>query len=211
MSELKLEVGKRYLRRDGKITDPLCYYYGSLSNPFYDIKYQESYNAKGRWNDIDRASDLISEYVKPKNNDFIDALKYALIGVYPEQIKKEEKKMKKEPLKVGDRVRVYSYLVNPLNEKIIHSYIGHIEVICDNKKCYIKSEYGSHQEWLRSCVRIKPKKKNMVIKDGGALIEKYQQTGMLTICTFKFDESREGELPKINTPVEITLKWNSDT
>lgn len=66
---LIVEVGKRYFRDDGAITNPLAVntHENSKDYPFYDTKYLFRYSLKGKSMDGWRHnSDLVSEYIEPE-------------------------------------------------------------------------------------------------------------------------------------------------
>jgi hypothetical protein len=65
MSKLKLEVGKRYVRRDGVVTEPLRAG-KSLSYPFFNPASSEMYTDTGSYINETTSSpkDLVSEYVE---------------------------------------------------------------------------------------------------------------------------------------------------
>lgn len=66
---LKLEVGKRYVRRDGDITAPLLPS-GDQAFPFCDPCQMHTYTAEGMWGLIGTSRhDLIAEYVEPALQD----------------------------------------------------------------------------------------------------------------------------------------------
>ena len=46
---MKLEIGKRYVRRDGKATGGLFERDISTNYPFYDEVYDETYTEEGKW------------------------------------------------------------------------------------------------------------------------------------------------------------------
>ena len=61
---MKLEPGKRYVRRDGEVTGPLVRY-ESRKYPFYDHAECEVYRPNGRyWDHGEEPEDLISEYIE---------------------------------------------------------------------------------------------------------------------------------------------------
>jgi len=61
---LKLEIGKRYRRRDGIVTEPLVES-GNSTFPFYDPQHRTAYTATGKFfpDGEDHSSDLIDEVV----------------------------------------------------------------------------------------------------------------------------------------------------
>lgn len=71
--ELDLEYGKRYVRRDGEISDPLIPREKGYSGeyPFHDPKFDDSYTRHGAY-DLGGPSryDLVSEYIAPVGYDF---------------------------------------------------------------------------------------------------------------------------------------------
>lgn len=76
MSETaKPEVGKRFYRRDGKVTGPIERYFGmgSYAYPFYDPKYNVIYTPQGKARtDVARKrsmKDLIKKYEKHEPKD----------------------------------------------------------------------------------------------------------------------------------------------
>ncbi len=72
---MKLEEGKRYVRRDGEISGVLEKNTGmsKCNFPFYDPAHEFSYNEKGWFfgghSDVDLISEY-SEYVEPKQNPY---------------------------------------------------------------------------------------------------------------------------------------------
>lgn len=69
---MKIEAGKRYIRRDGNITgalqfdDSLCVVYN-----YYDPSNNETYSVNGNWNEGSRdPKDLIEEYKPPESGSF---------------------------------------------------------------------------------------------------------------------------------------------
>lgn len=65
---LKLEVGKRYIRRDGFVTAPLTKNPISAGYPFWDPKEENSYTEDGAFfsSGSESRRDLVAEYVEPE-------------------------------------------------------------------------------------------------------------------------------------------------
>lgn len=68
-AKLKLEAGKRYMRRDGAVTEPLTCIPSGLY-PFADPFGGARYLPDGRWIDdgLDHPQDLVSEYAEPASD-----------------------------------------------------------------------------------------------------------------------------------------------
>lgn len=60
---MKVQVGKKYVRRDGKVTEKLINNIEPMSSyPFYDSRFCESYSAEGLFfHDEENEEDLVSE------------------------------------------------------------------------------------------------------------------------------------------------------
>lgn len=66
MNNLKLEVGKRYVRRNGEVSGVIDRG-GSSIYPFYDPSARETYNEDGRYYSKEKSErDFISEYIEPQ-------------------------------------------------------------------------------------------------------------------------------------------------
>lgn len=63
---MKLEVGKRYVRRDGKVTGPIELYNHEQYH-FRDSMHAHTYHESGVWSLVEKTErDLISEYIEPE-------------------------------------------------------------------------------------------------------------------------------------------------
>lgn len=59
---MKIEAGKRYVRRDGLVTGALVAVRGPIF-PFLDPTHDEAYDSQGRWiGDFPDHHDLVEEY-----------------------------------------------------------------------------------------------------------------------------------------------------
>lgn len=81
---LKLEYGKRYVRRDGKVTGPMKANDEGDSKyqetyPFYDPECYQGYKSNGRYlkDESQCRLDLVSEYVEPQAPSYGPAEVYA--------------------------------------------------------------------------------------------------------------------------------------
>ena len=88
---LTLKIGKRYVRRDGKVTGPLIASpYVGTSHPFMDPNERVTYTASGCWMHDAHDEDLVREYkstkpewrvvIKCESRDVARMVKKELIG-----------------------------------------------------------------------------------------------------------------------------------
>lgn len=92
---IELEVGKRYVRRDGCITAPLRFETGKGDYPFFDNDYGRPYYKNGRYHKGEEHNlDLISEYIEEKDTveirkEFVKQAHSASCSEWKRKIEKE--------------------------------------------------------------------------------------------------------------------------